>query len=183
MKFPPVQKTIKNGAVITLREASKKDSEALLHTTSKCIIASNFLITDIGEYNPTIPEEKRHIENMSRSRNSLLLLAINNKKIIGYIELRGENRKKINHNALLGIFVLKEWRGMGVGSILLQEVITWSKQNPVLKILWLHVFANHSHAIALYLKAQFTTVGTQKNYIQNSDGSYTDNIIMMLDVK
>lgn len=80
MKFLPVQKTLKNGSVVTIREATKKDAENLLHTVSKYIIDSEYLLTTIEEFNPTIQEEKRWIETLNHNRNCLLLVAFHEKK-------------------------------------------------------------------------------------------------------
>ena len=178
MKFLPVQKTLKNGSVVTIREATKKDAENLLHTVSKYIIDSEYLLTTIEEFNPTIQEEKRWIETLNHNRNCLLLVAVHEKKIIGNIDLKGEPRKKTRHNALLGIGILKNW-----GEILMQCAIDWARQSLTLETLWLHVIARHEQAIALYKKMGFEVAHVQKDFIKYPDGSYDDNIIMKLPVK
>lgn len=183
MKFIPVQRTLKNGKLVTIRLATKKDAEGLLHAISKYIIDSEHLLTTIEEFNPTIRDQKIWIDALNEKRNSLLLVATHEKRIIGNIDLKGETRKKIRHNALLGIGILKDWRGQGLGEILMQYAIEWARQSLTLETLWLHVFADHVQAIALYKKMGFEKVSVQKDFIKNIDGSYSDNIIMQLDVK
>lgn len=183
MKFLPVEKILKNGTVVTIRQATKKDAEGLLQTVSRYMIDSDHLVTSIEEFNPTILDEKRWIETFNENRNSLLLIATHKKKIIGNINLNGETRKKTRHNAVLGIGILKEWRSIGLGEILMQCAIDWAKENLTLETLWLHVFATHFKAIGLYKKMGFEEVAVQQDFIKNDDNSYSDNLVMKLSVK
>ncbi len=183
MKFSPVERTLKNGKVVTIRMATKKDAEELMQTISRYIIDSEYLLTTIDEFNPTLRDQKLWIETLNEKRNCLLLIATHEKKIIGNIDLKGESKKKVRHNALLGIGMVKEWRGLGLGKILMEYAIDWARENLTLEILWLHVFADNEQAKALYKKMGFEEVSIQKNFIKNIDGTYSDNIIMKMGVK
>lgn len=183
MKFQPVEKILKNGKVVTIRMAGKKDADGLLQTISKYIMESDHLLTSIDEFNPTIRDQKNWIETLNGQRNSLLLIATFEKKIIGNIDLKGETRKKTRHNAILGIGILKNWQRLGLGEILMQCAIDWARQTLTLETLWLHVFANHAAAISLYKKVGFEETSLLKDFVKNADNSYTDNIIMKLPVK
>ena len=183
MKFSPVERTLKNGKLVTIRMATKKDAEGLMQTISRYIIDSEYLLTTIDEFNPTLRDQKLWIETLNEKRNCLLLIATHEKKIIGNIDLKGESKKKVRHNALLGIGMVKEWQGLGLGKILMEYAIDWARENLTLEILWLHVFANNEQAKALYKKMGFEEVSIQKNFIKNIDGTYSDNIIMKMGVK
>lgn len=182
MKFTPVAITLKNGAVVSIREAVKKDASALIETVSRYIIDSQHLISIIEEFNPTIDEEKKWIHFYNEKNNSLLLVACYKNKIIGNIEVRGEIRQKIKHNATLGIGILHQWQNIGLGTALLQQAISWAKENPTLENIWLHVHATNTAAIHLYKKLNFVQAGQQRNYIKEVNGIRTDNILMLLDV-
>lgn len=181
MKFQSVQRILKNDALITIREAVKKDAGNLLETKSKCIIEGEFLISSIEEFNPTIQDEARWIQTLNESRNSILLVAIYKNEVIGSVDLKGEVRKKIRHNAILGISILKKWQNLGLGKILMQYALGWAKNNLSLEFIWLHVFANHTIAIKLYKELGFEEAFIQKHFIKINN-TYIDNVIMKMNV-
>lgn len=183
MKFAPVNIELKNGERIAIREATTKDAAALIETVSRYLIDSKHLISVIEEFNPTIPQEKAWIQFYTETKNSLLLVATHQNKIIGNIDVRGEQRKKIRHNAILGIGMLKQWQNIGLGTALLQNAINWAMQNPTLKILSLSVHATNTTAIAVYKKVGFLQSGIIPGYVKEADGSFVDNITMYLKVK
>lgn len=182
MKFLPLQKTLQNGKTVIIRMANRKDAQSLLEAVSRYLIDSEYLLTSIEEFNPTLQDERRWIETLNENRNCLLLVAEHRGKIIGNIDLKGELRKKTRHNALLGIGILKEWRGIGLGRLLMEYAISWAQQSLSLETLWLHVFAGNTHAIHLYQSMGFRELCVQKNFIKKPDGTYEDNIIMCLSV-
>lgn len=183
MKFEAVERILKNGEKVIIREAIKRDAEALLQTASKYIMQSAYLLATIEEFNLTKYEEMQWIESFTKSKNGILLVAEHKNNIIGNVDVKGETRKKIKHNGLLGIAMPDKWQNIGLGTALMECAIAWAKSNTVIETLWLNVHAANTKAIHLYEKLGFIQAGVQKNYIRNTDGSYTDNIIMMLAVK
>lgn len=159
MKFTPVELPLKNGIFITIREAVKKDASMLIETVSRYIMDSKHLISVIEEFNPTIDEEKNRIHFYNDKNNSLLLVACYKNKIIGNIELRGETRRKIKHNATLGLGILSQWQNLGLGAALMKQAINWAKQNPTLENIWLNVHATNAIAIQLYERLNFVHSG------------------------
>ena len=183
MKFDPQQVTLKNGVEIVIREAKRKDARQLLDTMTRCIMEGEFLITEIEEFNPTVQDQAGWIEMLNSSRNSLLLIATCKNEIIGSIDLKGETRKKIWHNATLGISILKKWQNLGLGKIMMQQALNWATNSSSLEQIWLNVFATHTIAINLYKSLGFKEVGIQKDFAKMPDGSFSNNIIMRKQVK
>ena len=85
-------------------------------------------------------------------------------KLVGYCVSALEG--KLAH--LISIAVLREHRRNGVGSTLLQNLITFSERHGV-EELWLEVNSGNKEAIGLYDKFGFTSVMILENYY--SDGS------------
>jgi RimJ/RimL family protein N-acetyltransferase len=183
MKFEPAQKILKNGKAVVLREATKKDATQLLNILKQHIAAGEYLITTSDEFTSAKQQQKNWIESIQDSRNGILLVAVYNNEIIGNIDIKGEPRKKIRHNGMLGIGVLKEWQTSGVGTALMESAIQWAKASLTLENIWLHVFSTNNVAIHLYKKFGFVEVAIQKEYIKEIDGIYRDNILMKLNVK
>ncbi|HOZ85950.1 MAG TPA: GNAT family N-acetyltransferase [Niabella sp.] len=183
MKFKTVDCIIKDGSKVRIREAMPKDAQELIKCISSYILQSDNLISTIEEFNPTLYQQEDWINLLTRRENSILLVAEYNGKIIGNVDLKGESRKRISHNALLGIGILKGWQQLGLGTALLRNVIDWARNNVAIENIGLNVFEGHSQAIYLYEKAGFQKVGIQSNYIRKDDGTYANNIMMQICVK
>lgn len=183
MKFEAIEKVLKNGDKITIRQAVKSDAAAIIQTVATYLMQSENLITTINEFNPTVQQQEHWIAQLAENKNSILLIATYNGKIIGNVDLKGENRRKIKHNALLGIGILKDWQGLGLGTILMETVIDWAMQNIAIENIWLNVFESHHVAIALYKRLGFEEAGMQKKYVKDENGNYINNILMQLPTK
>lgn len=179
-KLNPVTVTLKNKTTITIRTAMKTDAEALLEAGYGYLQESPYLISTLNEFNLTKQQEQAWIRSLNDAPNSLLIVAVYGTKIIGSLDLRGEPRKKVQHNAILGIAIRKEWQGIGLGTALFNTAIDWAKNNGILKNIWLNVHTTNKPAIALYTKIGFTQKGIQENFIEEPDGNFTDNILMGL---
>jgi RimJ/RimL family protein N-acetyltransferase len=182
MRFHPISRRLKNGELVTIRECEPLDAEEFLQTAKTYIKDSEeFLITE-DNFNPTIDHEVKYIRSFMESENSLLLIATHNDKILGNLDIRGGQRTKVRHTAVIGMGMLKEWRNIGLGTLLMECVINWARENPLLEILWLQVFASNAAGISLYKKMGFEISGRQTDFIKIQDETYTDNITMDLKV-
>jgi RimJ/RimL family protein N-acetyltransferase len=79
----------------------------------------------------------------------------------------------------IGMAVLKEWRGRGVGSALLAAAIEWARAEGLHK-LSLTVFPHNEPAIALYRKFGFVEEGRLVKQYRRQSGQLWDAIEMGL---
>jgi ribosomal protein S18 acetylase RimI-like enzyme len=79
----------------------------------------------------------------------------------------------------IGMAVLSEWRGRGVGSALLAAAIGWARQRGLHK-LSLSVFPHNAAAIALYRKFGFVEEGRRIKQYRRSSGELWYTIEMGL---
>jgi RimJ/RimL family protein N-acetyltransferase len=79
----------------------------------------------------------------------------------------------------IGMAVLKEWRGRGVGSALLAAAIEWARAEGLHK-LSLSVFPHNEAAIALYRKFGFVEEGRLVKQYRRQSGELWDAIEMGL---
>lgn len=179
-KLKPVTITLKNKITVTIRAAVEADAEALLEAGYSYLQESPHLISTLTEFNLTKQQEQAWIRSLKDTANSLLIVAVYGTEIIGSLDLRGEPRKKVQHNATLGIAIRKEWQKIGLGTALMGIAIDWAKISGILKNIWLNVHATNKPAIALYTKIGFTQKGIQEKFIKEPDGNYTDNVLMGL---
>ena len=81
--------------------------------------------------------------------------------------------------AELGMAILSEWRGRGIGAALLEACISWAEQQEMHKI-ELKVWPHNTAAIALYEKFGFDREGYLKRHYRRRNGELWDCIIMGL---
>ncbi|GMH35533.1 hypothetical protein BSKO_03401 [Bryopsis sp. KO-2023] len=70
---------------------------------------------------------------------------------------------------IMTLGVLAPYRGMGVGSRLLQRVLDFCKQDPNIVEVFLHVQVNNQEAVDFYTKFGFSNTGTAKDYYKKLD--------------
>ncbi len=114
-------------------------------------------------YNEIAPAffENQFEELMSTS-DSFFLLAENDGEIIGYIfseiadiyDKEAYSIKRAGH--INSIFVMKEWRGSGIGKKLIEKTIEWLKSENI-TMCTLGVLAENESAISLYKEFGFET--------------------------
>ncbi len=88
----------------------------------------------------------------------------------------------MEHTAVIGMGMLKEWRNTGLGTALLKLAIEWAKENPILELLWLQVYSDNELGLGLYRKMGFEKNGILKNFFKREE-KYFDNLTMTLSVK
>jgi len=99
-------------------------------------------------------------------------------RVVGWADIIPFEKKIMKHAGLLGMGVIAEHRGKGIGKALLSRTIEQAKENG-LKRVELEVFAYNSVAIALYSQLGFELEGTKRKARYIND-SYEDICIMGL---
>jgi len=85
----------------------------------------------------------------------------------------GGNRPRTKHMGDLGMTVLKSHWGQGIGSALLEFLIDWSKNNPIIRKINLQVKVDNENAIKLYKKFDFKNEGRIERFFL-IDGTFYD---------
>jgi RimJ/RimL family protein N-acetyltransferase len=99
-------------------------------------------------------------------------------KVVGGAAIHPK-REKSAHVAEFGIFIIKGYREMGLGTELTRELIRTAK-NQGLEILQLSVYTSNDRAHHVYKKCGFRECGRFSRDIKFPDGTYTDRILMEL---
>lgn len=173
---------LKDNSLLTIRQAKIDDAEEIRSVVKEYIEESEFIPYIQDEFNPSLEEEKIWIQSFDVP-NSLLLLAEIDGHIVGNISVNAVNRKMMSHTACIGIGLLKEYRGLGIGSVLFERVIEWAKKNPLIEILWLETYSTNKQGLALYKKYGFSEIGRHPDFVKLSDTEYVDNVTMTLKMK
>ena len=110
--------------------------------------------------------------------NNAQYVAVVNKRIVGWADIVAYEKELIKHAGLLGMGVVSEYRGRGIGKELLSQTIKHAIEVGLTRI-ELEVFARNTVAIALYHQLGFELEGTKRNG-RFIDNQYVDVCCMAL---
>jgi len=132
----------------------------------------------------TLDEEKRFVTSQIekiKEHKAVLLPAFSDQKLVGIsgIELNGNTEK---HIGILGISVAKEFRGEGIGSLLLKHVIELAIDHiKGLEIISLQVFSHNTLGRDMYKRYGFKEYAYLPKGVK-LENSYHDQILMYKNV-
>ena len=98
--------------------------------------------------------------------------------VVGWCDIARNRMDGFRHAARMGMGVLPDYRGAGLGRRLLVETLDAARALGIERV-ELEVFASNAAAIALYRKIGFVVEGTKKR-ARKIDGEYDDDLIMAL---
>lgn len=151
--------TLKNSRSVIIRKATVEDTEEILNISNEVAGESDNLTYAKGEYYMTYDQQYAYISRVKDQKNSCFLVAILDGKIIGTLTFISSNRKRLEHRGEMGIAVLKNFWGVGIGSSLIDCFLKWAKSNGVTRKVDLLVREDNISAIGLYLKFGFKIEG------------------------
>ena len=99
-------------------------------------------------------------------------------QVVGWCDINRHHTEGYRHSGVLGMGLLPEYRGRGIGARLAVASINAARMNGIERI-QLTVFASNQNAIALYRKLGFVEEGVRRR-ARLLDGRYDDNMEMAL---
>lgn len=140
---------------LTIREAIPDDAEKLLAFIKETASQTDFLTLDKEGLSLTVREERVHLAKLYQSINNVLFVALDSKEVIGTASLHASSQSKIAHIAELGIVIHKDYWGIGLGSILMEELLDWAETSNQIMRIELKVQEQNDRARKLYEKFGF----------------------------
>jgi ribosomal protein S18 acetylase RimI-like enzyme len=129
---------------------------------------------------PPLEETTKFVLN-SIQQNNPQFVVLSDGNVVGWCDvIRNTKRIVYSHCGTLGIGLLPEFRGQGIGRRLMQTTIDAAWQCGITRI-ELTVRAHNANAIALYKSLGFEIEGLQRNAVR-IDGQY-QNVYAMAIVK
>lgn len=126
---------------------------------------------------PALSKTEEFQKNMI-AKNWPAYYAIDGGRVVGWADVSPYSGPRLSHRGSLGMGILQEYRGKGLGTRLLQAVIRHSKSIGLEKV-ELTVYTTNVAAIALYRKLGFEQEGLIRHY-RKLDGRYFDCLQMGL---
>lgn len=159
---------------ICFSEAIPADAPAFIDFMSQVAMETDYLVMDETGFHFSQEQMETIFEAGLENPRELCLLAKNGSEVIGAISVKSSRQFRINHIGDIFIAVKKAYWGHGIGSILLDEVISWAEEMELLKRLELTVQIRNQAAVHLYQKFGFEIEGTQQRGARTDEGEWLD---------
>jgi RimJ/RimL family protein N-acetyltransferase len=167
-----------------IRTGTVEDSEAILDIENAVISEGKFFIVEPEEVEKTPIQKQRYwIQSILENERETLIVAELNGVVVGWIVFRSNNKKRLLHTGSVTMLISKNYRGFGIGTMLLQALLDWAKENPYIEKVSLGVFSINHRAISLYKQMGFIEEGRKINEYKFNDNEYVDDILMYKLVK
>jgi ribosomal protein S18 acetylase RimI-like enzyme len=125
----------------------------------------------------TLNEERSYIQSLS-DREGIFLAETAEHQIVGFqtIDLWARHIRSMDHIAQLGTFILREWRGRGLGGQLAANTFTFARSAAYEKLV-IFVRASNTGAQGFYKRLGFTACGRLARQVKIAS-EYDDEILM-----
>ncbi len=170
---------LKNNKIMMIRKATGTDAKELLGYLKKVGGESGNLTFGSEGIPLTEAEEIAYLNKVSALEHYTMLLGIVDDEIISAGSLSGIDRPRIRHNAEIGLSVKKAYWHQGVATAMMQALIDFAKNGKVVSNIMLSVRTDNEHAVHLYHKCGFQTLGRHERHVKIND-QYFDTYIMQL---
>ena len=143
-------------------------------------IPLNFLLMNPDEIKYTAEGEMGFIKDMNESDGKMLVLAFVDGEYAGNCSFTriGTSRRSA-HRADIGIALLQKYTGFGLGRLMLEQLLKKIKEAGYQQA-ELTVVSGNERAYHLYESLGFKECGRMPKANKYDDGSYSDNIHMVL---
>jgi RimJ/RimL family protein N-acetyltransferase len=123
-------------------------------------------------------EQTRDFVRKTMARGCPQLVALDGDCVVGWCDVLAMDRPAMRHSGVLGIGLLPEWRGRGIGRRLMERALEAARDFGLSRI-ELSVREDNTRAAALYAKLGFAVEGRKRRALF-VDGAYHDLIFMAL---
>ncbi|MGE5578191.1 MAG: N-acetyltransferase family protein [Syntrophothermus sp.] len=172
---------LKDGRTLILRKAARTDATALVGYLQQIARESNFLTFGEGEFSMSVAQEEEYIEQSLQADNRLFLVAEVDGRIVGNLSFSGGPRTRIRHMGELGVSVIREYWGLGIGGRMLEYLIDWAKASGVIRKINLRTREDNERAIRLYERMGFRREGVRTRDML-VDGRFYDSVCMGIEI-
>lgn len=166
------------GGFFMVRPGRESDAARLLQFKQRVFRETEFLLQGPEDFHSDEDQEAVFLRRFRVSQNSVYLVAETDRRIIGTLSIYGGYFKRNRHVGHLGMGVLRDVWGGGVGGALLDQGIDWARTNPYIEKLSLQVYRSNERAIRLYLHRGFEREATLADEVRLDSGEYVDLIVM-----
>lgn len=175
--------TGKNGTHYTLRSPQPEDAEQMIDYLKRTAMETEYGISYPEEMDFSIQEEMDFITKYAEDPGSLIISVFEGETLVGSASLTCVlDKQKTRHRASFGVALLKSVWGQGLGYEIVSGLTAFSREAGYEQI-ELEVVSSNTTAINLYKKLGFSVYGERPRSFRLKDGSYSDELLMVLALK
>lgn len=163
---------------IVIRKATPDDAQALIAHAESVMAENIYSLTEPGEFQMPVSQEREWIRMMNENPNHFLRIADGGGSVVGMIHLSNGHRRRIAHTSEFGMSVSRPYRNQGIGRLLIQALLDWAHENTVIEKISLKVHGDNDRAIHLYQSLGFVQEGCLKKEIKYGPNQYVDTLIL-----
>ena len=178
MIFQEKQVQLKDGRTAVLRGPTIDDAAVLLDYLKVTSGETPFLIRYPEECTETLEQEIAFLNRSIDSATDMMILCMVDGKLAGNCALARHGRIKTRHRASVAIALKQEFWGLGIGTIMFEEMIA-SARDLGISQLELEVIDGNHRAMGLYRKMGFEVAATHPDAIRLKDGTMLAEHIMI----
>ncbi len=164
---------------ISFRMVRRDDTEILLDYINTLSKERTYIMYQGRQL--TYEVEDRYIENFMKDvemGNAVKILAFHADTLVGVADAVRSTYETEPHVCTFGIMLKKEWRGKGIGSVLMDKTLeAISTHMAGISIIRLGVFGNNPIAERMYRKKGFVQYGLLPQGLRHKE-EYVDHIFM-----
>lgn len=169
------QGTTRDGRELLLRPARETDAPALVALLDAVAAEREFIAAVPGER--SVAEEQLALAALL-SQGGLSIVVEVEATIAGHLAIHRGVTPDEAHSGDVAIIVANQYRGAGVGRLLMETAIDWGRAVGLSR-LHLGVFSSNDRAIALYRSLGFVDDGVRSAHVRLPDGE-RDLLLMSL---
>lgn len=160
---------------LRIRRAEARDAPALVELARAVGAEAEGWLVAEGDWR-SVGEERRYLRAVRRSPHVAVIVAENERGVVGRLSIVRDSHPACDHVADLGLMVARSERRRGVGRALLRAAELWAREAGVRK-LELHVFPHNEAALGLYESAGYRREGYRERHFRRGD-ALVDAILM-----
>ncbi len=171
---------LKNGKEALLRNGEFADGEAVFVNFNETHAETDYLLSYPDENSFDAQQEAEFLKEKTESPNEIEIVAVVDGVVAGTAGIEAVGAKyKLKHRAELGIAILKEYWGLGLGKALMEACIECAKEAGYTQ-LELNAVAENERAVSLYKKMGFVEYGRNPRGFNSRLSGYQEVVYMLL---
>lgn len=163
---------------LVIENANIEDAAAVIEYLKQIGSESDNLTFGPEGMGVSLEEEEAYIRSQMDNPHSVMFVAKLDGRIVGDINFTASPWKRVCHRGEIGIAVIQEAWGMGIGTKLMEAALDFAKNTAHAEIVHLEVRSDNIRAIHLYEKFGFEKIGTFPGFLK-IDGKWIDFDMMI----
>jgi L-amino acid N-acyltransferase YncA len=159
---------------VTIRRATADDAAGIVAVWKAIVAEEAYSAVDCAF---TTEQEREYLTSLSK-REALFIAETTERQVVGFQSLDQWTRlfHSMDHVGQLGTFVLRDWRGRGIGKQLAVHTLAFAKSAGYEKLV-IYVRASNVDALMFYARLGFVSCGRLSRQVKIA-GEHDDEIVM-----